>query len=105
MLENAIDMAVNRCIDEHVLSDFLTQYGKEVRGMLYDDISIEDFAQIRGEERWEDGRQYGCEEMQNRINQLNALLIEEGRIEDLKKSTEDKNYQEDLLKEYQLNRK
>ncbi|MBR5516938.1 MAG: Rpn family recombination-promoting nuclease/putative transposase [Firmicutes bacterium] len=105
MLENAIDMAVNRCIDEHVLSDFLTQYGKEVRGMLYDDISIEDFAQIRGEERWEDGRQYGCEEMQNRINQLNALLIEEERIEDLKKSTEDKNYQEDLLKEYQLNRK
>ena len=58
-LETAIDMAVNRCIEENILKDFLTRYGKEVRGMIFEDISIERFAEIRAkeneEEQWKAG--------------------------------------------------
>ena len=59
----AIEMAVNRCIEENILKDFLIQHGKEVRGMLYEDISIERFAEIRakeeGEEKWKEGHAEG----------------------------------------------
>lgn len=37
-----------------------------------------------------------------KINRLNALLIESGRIDDLKKSTEDHEYQEKLFEEFGL---
>ena len=58
-MESAIDKAVKQCVDEGVLTDFLLKYGKEARRMLYHDISKERFAEIRGEERWEEGRQSG----------------------------------------------
>ena len=36
------------------------------------------------------------------INKLNAALIRDNRLDDLKKSVEDKDYQEELLKEYDI---
>ncbi len=108
LLDAAIDIAVKRCIDEDILRDFLVQYGKEVRCMLYDDITIEKFAKIRGEESWEEGRQQGLIDgrqqgeatMQERINQLNEILLEEGKFEELRKSTKDKIFQQKLFEEY-----
>ncbi len=102
LLDTAIDMAVKRCIDENILRDFLLQYGKEVRGMLFDDITIEEFAEIRREESWEDGKQCGEETMQERMNQLNKALIVDKRYEDLEKSTEDKAFQQRLFEEYEI---
>lgn len=101
-LESAIDVAVKQCIDENILRDFLTKYGREVRGMLYDDITIEEFAEIRAEEQWEEGHRKGVEDGENRINQLNDLLIEAGRFEELKKATKDKELQKELFKEFNL---
>ena len=46
------------------------------------------------QERWESG--------QNLINKLNSLLIQNDRIEDLKRSTYESEYQQQLLHEYQL---
>jgi len=100
LLDTAIDIAVKRCIDENILRDFLIQHGKEVRGMLFDDITIEEFAEIRREESWEDGKQYGEESMQDRMNQLNRALLADKRYEDLEKSTEDKDFQQKLFEEY-----
>jgi hypothetical protein len=37
-----------------------------------------------------------------RINQLNSRLIEENRLEDLKRSAEDPEFQQQLLEEYHL---
>ena len=107
-MDTGIDMAVKRCIDENILRDFLTQYGKEVRGMLFDDITIEEFAEIRGDERWEEGRQQGLLDgrqqgeatMQERMNQLNERLLEEGKLEELRKSTKDKAFQQKHFEEY-----
>lgn len=48
------------------------------------------------------GREEGREEGQNRINQLNFKLAESGRIEDMIKATTDPEYQQELLKEFNL---
>lgn len=53
------------------------------------------------EERQE-GRQQGRLEGQERINQLNALLLQQNRIEDVVKATGDSKYQEKLFKEFNL---
>ena len=41
-------------------------------------------------------------EERDRLNELTKLLLEANRIEDLKRAVEDKAYQEQLLKEYNL---
>ena len=42
------------------------------------------------------------DEGKDRINLLNQKLMEEGRLEDLKQSIQDKEYQQQLLKEYNI---
>lgn len=48
------------------------------------------------------GKRQGVEEGRNQINELNKLLIEANRLDDLKRSTTDPNYQAQLLKEFEL---
>lgn len=52
-------------------------------------------AEERGEER-------GREQEAERINQLNSLLIQEKRFEDLERSTKDKDFQQQLMHYYNL---
>ncbi len=125
-LKSAINMAVERCIDEDILKDFLIRYGREVKGMLYEDISVERFAELRAKEYADEqrevfkaegraegraegiaegrvkGRVEGETSMQNRINKLNTLLIKANRFEDVKKAAKDKNYQQQLFEEFGL---
>ena len=54
------------------------------------------------EEDKEEDKEEGKEEGKNRINLLNQKLMEEGRLEDLKQSIQDKEYQQQLLKEYNI---
>ena len=50
----------------------------------------------------EAGREVGRQEVQNRINQLIILLSKENRGEDIIKAAEDREYQEQLFKEFNL---
>ena len=50
-----------------------------------------------------EGRVEGREEGKNVINKLNDKLLADNRIEDLKRSIRDKEYQDFLIKEYGLN--
>ena len=50
----------------------------------------------------EAGREVGRQEGQNRINQLIILLSKENRGEDIIKAAEDREYQEQLFKEFNL---
>ena len=56
-------------------------------------------AEERGEER---GEKRGREQEARRINQLNSLLIQEKRFEDLERSTKDKDFQQQLMQQYNL---
>lgn len=49
------------------------------------------------EEGVEQGVEQGIEQGKGCVNKLNALLIDMGRIDDLKRATQDKTYQEQLM--------
>jgi len=97
-LRKAVDKAVEYCLEHEILTDVLIQSKVEVMDMLleeYDEKSTRNY--LRKEARQE-GRQEGRTE----VNELNLRLLEEGRLEDLKKSVTDRAFQEELLKQYGL---
>ena len=54
---------------------------------------------------WKAGEKHGWEQGEKfveRINKLNSLLIEENRLEDLKRSVSDKDFQQQLMKKYRI---
>jgi hypothetical protein len=48
---------------------------------------------------WEDHKKRGEKEGMERLNKLNSILLSENRIDDLKRSTNDEQFQEQLLDE------
>ncbi len=64
-LKAAIDAAVEQCIKEGFIEDFLRNHSREVTGMLFEEISMEEFAEIRAREAYDiglsEGEQSGLE--------------------------------------------
>ena len=60
-LKQAIDTAVKACMDEGLITDFLHKHSKEVTGMLFKEITVEEFAEIRAREAYADGEKVGYE--------------------------------------------
>jgi predicted transposase YdaD len=58
-LEESVRSAVKYCIEHGILKDFLEKHGSEVVNMLFDDISVEEIAEIRAEEAREEGFEQG----------------------------------------------
>ena len=58
-LKQAIDTAVKVCMDEGLIADFLHKHSREVTGMLFNEITVEEFAEIRAREAYEDGEKAG----------------------------------------------
>lgn len=48
----------------------------------------------------EQGLQQGIQQGQQKINQLNQKLLQDNRMDDLLRATQDSTFQEKLLKEY-----
>ncbi len=65
---------------------------------MLESISMEEFLDIRGTEERKEGRA----EERERINMLNKRLKEDGRIDDLLNSIDDKQLQDHLLAEFNL---
>lgn len=61
-LKQAIDAAVDTCMDEDLITDFLQKHSKEITGMLFQEITVEEFAEIRAREAYADGEKAGREE-------------------------------------------
>lgn len=124
--QNAVDMAVDRCLEEDILTDVLKEHRQEVVSMFLDEYDDELFtrrmyehlARDSREEGWkdgheagwkagvEDGRKAGMEAgIENGIKAIKELgrrLIEDNRQEELMKSFTDDVLQKALLKEYHL---
>ena len=62
---------------------------------LRDKHAIEDYGYNRGKKA---GEEIG----KSRVNKLNTRLLEEGRLDDLKKSLSDTDYQQKLFEEFSL---
>ena len=55
-LDESLRSAVKYCIENDILREFLEEHSTEVYNMLFDDISIEEIAEIRYNEGHEDGK-------------------------------------------------
>ena len=56
---SAIEKAVDECLAEDILKDFLTEHRAEVLDEMYGDISYEEFVEIRAQEQYEIGMNEG----------------------------------------------
>ena len=60
-LEKSVADAVRYCIDNNILKKFLEEHGSEVHNMLFEDLTIEEIADIRYKEGREEGREEGLQ--------------------------------------------
>ena len=66
-LEHAIAQAIDQCISENVLKDFLIQHREEVTHMMTMDYTFERRLEMQREEAIEQGREEG---MQSKLDEL-----------------------------------
>lgn len=101
-LAEAVDRAINECIQEGILKEFLTKHRAEARAMsIYEYDEEKTMRQMR-EESFENGYASGKKTGEMRINNLNQKLAELGRVEDIIKASQDSEYQEELMRELGL---
>lgn len=97
-LRDAVIRAVDECIQEGILRDFLMKQKAEVVKMsIYEFDEEREMRLIR-----EDEREIGREESLRRMMTLNKLLLADNRIDDLRKATEDETYLAALCEEYSI---
>lgn len=115
-VEDALKKAIDTCINQDVLADFLKKHRAEVTNMIlttYDkdlyEKTLKEDAREEGREEGlmegrargrEEGRVEGREEGMEYLNQLNKYLLKSKRYNDLERATEDIEYQKKLLKEF-----
>ena len=101
-IDVAIDMAVECCLKEDILTDVLRVHRKEVTTMFLEDYErdMEIHERTLRREAIEQGLQQGIQQGQQKINQLNQKLLQDNRMDDLLRATQDSTFQEKLLKEY-----
>lgn len=117
-LEAAVDSAVEDCIQNNILADFLIKHREEAKFMilseyneelhlktLYEDGLRQGKIEGRLEGKIEgklEGRLEGKTEAQNNISALLRQLLLANRMDDVKKAAEDPAYLERLLQEFHL---
>lgn len=110
----AVERAVDECIKEGILAEFLRKNRSEVISVSIFEYNEERHLQQERDEAWSKGREAGREEGrelgreegkevgEKRINMLNDCLIRENRMEDLRRSIVDVEYQKRLMEEYEI---
>ena len=96
-LKEAVERAVDYCIEEGVLSEFLRMNRAEAIKVSIYEYDEELHFKTLFEEGVEKGRGQGMEQGKGCVNKLNSILIDLNRIDDLKRATQDKSYQEQLM--------
>ncbi len=81
-LEAAIKKAMNTCIEQGVLREFLLRHGSEVRNMIFHELSDEEYGRIREEDGYEKGYEAGIEKgIEKGMKEGLERGIEKGRAE------------------------
>jgi len=87
-LADAVERAITECIRDDILADFLRKYRAEAKSVSIYEYDEEKHMKFVKEEGLEQGIA------------LTKLLLDAGRLEDLRRATEDKAFLEQLMKEY-----
>ena len=117
-LPDSVDQAVDHCIDQNILKNFLQRHRSEVKNMILEEFDLEKYLKLeKKESRTEgynaglseghaaglsEGRAAGLSEGHAEFATLTQRLLADSRIDDLKKAAEDSEYLELLLKEYHI---
>lgn len=120
-LEHSIETAIDRCINEDILRDFLIEHRSEVVKVVKLDYTFDRQLMLEREdsraegreegrkegrekglkEGREEGRKEGREEMANEMTELAIHLINAGRANEIERC-KDSVYRNTLLKEFHL---
>ena len=110
-LEEAVESAVDECFAEGILSDFLREnkaeaikvsiyeYDEELHFKTLRDEGYESGYAEGHESVFSEGYEVGLEQGESRLSKLCTILIESDRLDDLKRATQDRTYQEQLMAE------
>jgi hypothetical protein len=77
-LDESVRNAVGYCIEHGILKDFLEEHGSEVINMLFDDISVEEIAEIRAEDAREEGIEQGIQLGLEEAHKYFLSLLDQG---------------------------
>jgi hypothetical protein len=97
-LNEAVDRAVNKCIQDGILSDFLSKHKAEVIAVSIFEYDEEAVFEVVRKDEYEKGIQEG----EKQFALLTERLLEAGRTQDLLRATQDQEYRKLLYKEYQI---
>lgn len=89
---------IDYCIDNDILKEFLKTYRSEVTKSMQLNYEFDRQLELERADAIEEGLEQGIE----LINQLNQILLSEGKYDELQKASKDKEYQKKLLAEYGL---
>ncbi|MBP3457676.1 MAG: hypothetical protein J6K58_00510 [Lachnospiraceae bacterium] len=94
-LKDAVERAVEECIAENVLVDFLrSQRAEVIKLSIYEYDEEREMQLIR-----EGEREIGREEGKDKINELYQRLKSDSRMDDILRAIDDKEYQNMLMEE------
>ena len=94
--------AIDYCIDNDILKEFLKTYRGEVTKSMQLNYEFDRQLELERADAIEEGLEQGIEQGIELINQLNQILLSEGKYDELQKASKDKEYQKKLLAEYGL---
>ena len=94
--------AIDYCIDNDILKEFLKTYRSEVTNSMQLNYEFDRQLELERADAIEEGLEQGLEQGIELINQLNQILLSEGKYDELQKASKDKEYQKKLLAEYGL---
>ncbi|MCR5418171.1 MAG: hypothetical protein K6E84_04575 [Lachnospiraceae bacterium] len=98
-MEKAVNRAVDECIKEGILRDFLRKNKAEVHKMSIFEFDQEEYeAAVREEERNE-GIKEGIKEGEDSFGKMTKLLLAQGRSDDLLRASDDAAYRKELYAE------
>lgn len=109
-LESAVELAVEACLENGILLEYLRKHRAEVKFMILseynEELHLKDTYEVgkaegRAEGR-EEGREEGKAEGEKRVNALIEILIRHNRLEDLKRAAVDGAFQKQLFEEFDL---
>lgn len=102
--------AIDYCIDNDILKEFLKTYRSEVTKSMQLNYEFDRQLELERADAIEEGLEQGIKQGLEQgleqgielINQLNQILLSEGKYDELQKASKDKVYQKKLLAEYGL---
>ena len=109
-LGQAIDRAIEECIEENGLHDFLVRRRNEVKNSILTEYDEERVLAELSRESYEDGekagyadgKKVGYTDGEKRFARLAQTLLDDGRIDDFSRVTTDKEYREKMYREYEI---